>query len=154
MSDVCIKTWVDWLSAALTPIIAIVMTYIAIQQHRLEKIRNKHTLYEKRLAIYKNISKFLGHIMAKGELYDYDVLINYRREISEAYFLFDDELNQYFEKLYLEGLDLITKSVQIKEVSGDEKKNLIKKRSDIVKWFINQNPILRDTIKKYLRIEI
>jgi len=148
---------IDWLSAALTPIIAIVTTYIAIQQYRLEKKRGKHELYEKRLDIYKNISKFLGHIMAKAALYDYEVLINYRRDIAEAYFLFDDRLNQYFEEIYKKGTDLITTSNILKEdgtISEEKRAILIEEQRKMVEWFIEQNSILREKIKNYLRIEI
>jgi hypothetical protein len=60
------KPYVELFAALLTPVIAIVMTYIAIQQYRANKIKLRHDLYDRRLLLYNAVAEFLAHIIREG----------------------------------------------------------------------------------------
>jgi hypothetical protein len=54
------KDYVDIFSALLTPTIALITTYIAIQQYRRERAKFRHELYDRRLAVFKAASNYLS----------------------------------------------------------------------------------------------
>ena len=53
------NNWIDILSALLTPLIALIAVYVAYQQHKINKIRLQHELYERRLRVYKAVQTFM-----------------------------------------------------------------------------------------------
>jgi hypothetical protein len=46
---------IDLLSAALTPLIAAIVAYIAYQQYRVNRLRLSHDLFERRLKIFEAV---------------------------------------------------------------------------------------------------
>jgi hypothetical protein len=71
--------------ALLTPTIAIITTYIAISQWRINKTRLDLDLYDRRLAIFKAVEEFMSQSFAKGSI-DYPMTAMLRRETAEARF--------------------------------------------------------------------
>ena len=53
------KVYIDIFSALLTPTIALVTTYIAIQQYRNNRAKLRHELYDRRVAVYNAVGNFL-----------------------------------------------------------------------------------------------
>jgi hypothetical protein len=60
------KPYVDLFAALLTPVIAIVTTYIAIQQYCANQLRLRHDLYDRRLALYNAVAEFIANVMQSG----------------------------------------------------------------------------------------
>jgi len=61
--------WVDFLSALLTPVNAIMLLHIAYQQYRINKQRLqlderrfKHEVYERRLAVFRGLMEFISTV--------------------------------------------------------------------------------------------
>jgi hypothetical protein len=46
-------------AALLTPLVALVTTYIAVQQYRANKLKIKLDLFEKRYAVYDGAKQFI-----------------------------------------------------------------------------------------------
>jgi hypothetical protein len=63
-----IKSIIEGLSAGLTPLIAVVMTYIPYQQWRTNKSRLTHELYDRRLTVFKAVRAFYGEMGDAGNL--------------------------------------------------------------------------------------
>lgn len=59
---------IQLLSALLTPVIAVVTTYIAIQQYRTSRLKFKLELFEKRYAIYQGVKKFILSAVREANL--------------------------------------------------------------------------------------
>jgi len=55
-------------SALLTPLIALIAIYIAFQQHGINKLRLRHELYERRIAVYEAVQKHLSKISGAGQI--------------------------------------------------------------------------------------
>jgi len=85
---------VDLFSALLTPLIAIVMTYIAIQQYRANQLKLRHDLYDRRLLPYNAVAEFLPHVMREGTA-DRAQLVTLLQKTRESYFLFGKEISDY-----------------------------------------------------------
>jgi len=50
---------IQLLSALLTPVIALVITYIIIQQYRTNRLKFRLEMFEKRYAIYQGVKNFI-----------------------------------------------------------------------------------------------
>lgn len=62
------SNWIEILSSSLTPVIAVIALYIAIQQYKTNKQRLRHELYEKRLAIYNVVKMHLSKVAREGTI--------------------------------------------------------------------------------------
>ena len=85
--------------ALLTPLIALLATYIAWQQWRTNKQKLKLEKYDRRLSVYQEVKKILSivHRDAKASPED---LLSFRSSVSEADFLFGSEVVDYIDKIY------------------------------------------------------
>ena len=81
-------SWIDILSALLTPTIALIALYIAYQQHKTNQQRLRHETYERRLKVYKAVQAHLSIILRAGKT-SYQECTLFYSEASEAAFLFD-----------------------------------------------------------------
>lgn len=73
--------------ALLTPLIAIVATYIAWQQWRTNKQKLVLERYDRRLRVYEEVIRILSVIVRDAKA-SYDDLLRFRTAVSEADFLF------------------------------------------------------------------
>jgi hypothetical protein len=54
------KPYIEIFSALLTPTIAVITTFIAIQQYRNNRLKQRLDLYERRMAIYKAVTAYIS----------------------------------------------------------------------------------------------
>lgn len=92
-------------SALLTPVIAIVATYIAWQQWKTNQLKLYLDRYDRRLKIYEEVRQILSIIVrdAKASYHD---LMQFKRAVSEADFLFGPEIPAYIDEIYQRGVKL------------------------------------------------
>jgi len=81
------KDIIDFLSAALTPTIGGIVTYIAYQQMRINRARHRHELYERRLTVFKAVRSFLSDIIRESKT-DFQRVTQFYTDVGEADFLF------------------------------------------------------------------
>ena len=142
------------LSGLLTPLIAIITTYIAIQQYRLSKFKIRHDLYDRRSIVYKGVMEFLSNISRFSQNAD-EASTKLLRDASESNFLFKPEVSEYIESLYMKGTELWAINEELKDTSEDpdDRKLNRKKKAEIVKWFHGQYEITRKMFKPYLTMD-
>src|SRR6185312_2836025 len=87
------------LQALLTPVVAIVTTYIAYQQYRIRHDERALALYDRRLAIYKLTIGIMDKIRAGNVIVIEDVWI-WENSIAESRFLFGDEVQVVLNELF------------------------------------------------------
>lgn len=102
------KDYVDIFSALLTPTIALITTYIAIQQYRRERAKFRHELYDRRLAVFKAASKYLSIATSYNTIIDTveDEIKAYNEFVAanmESQFLFEKEDWLYLATIHLTG---------------------------------------------------
>jgi len=84
--------------ALLTPLIAIVATYIAWQQWQTNRQKLSFDLYERRLKVYEQVRRILSIIVRDAKA-SYDELLKFRAAVSEADFLFGPEIVKYIDEI-------------------------------------------------------
>ena len=89
----------------LTPVIGIVATYIAWQQWRTNQNKLNLDRYERRLQVYKEVVRFIS-IGIRDANYDNDELMTFRPKVSEADFLFGEDISKYIDELHKRAVNL------------------------------------------------
>jgi hypothetical protein len=128
---------------------------LAARQQRLEELRLKHELYDRRYAVYQAFKEFRGHIMVYADVKE-DALPNFLRGTADSDFLFQEEIPQYIEEVYRKALRLCTVSRQLNEGNipvGEARNRLAHEDEDLLNWFDEQSKVARTKFKKYLTME-
>ncbi|MEQ1816116.1 MAG: hypothetical protein ABL861_06545 [Nitrosomonas sp.] len=95
----CIERIIEISQALLTPLIAVVATYIAYQQWQTNKQKLMLERYDRRLKVYEEVCKILSIIIRDANA-SYDDLLRFRTAVSEADFLFGREIPEYIDEIY------------------------------------------------------
>ena len=152
------KDWTEYFSALLTPIIAILALYIAYQQHKINKQRLKHELYERRLEVFKAVKVFLSEIVQKGNV-SFDRCLQFNSETSDAAFLFDDSTRAYIDKIYEKACHLGSVNEELSIGQGspncpekERRGKLVADRKELFLWIANQLKKSEELFGKNIRV--
>src|SRR5579872_1840168 len=127
------------LSALLTPVIAVVTSYIAFQQYRTNRSQHRLALFEKRMAVFNSTMNLIAAVTqaARAEL---DQLFGLIRETRDHQLLFGPEIGEFINEVYKKGVELNT----IDFVHGDAAR-----RTELLLWFSQQNAGATQKFLKY-----
>jgi hypothetical protein len=146
----CREQIIEILQAGLTPLIAIIATYIAWQQWRANANKLRLDLFEKRYAVFDATRMFLSIILrdAKFEMKDF---YEFRAGVSDSSFLFRNDVVEYLKKIDNEALKFKTRRDEYKDLpKGNERKRLVSEANEVFEWLINQLPELKNIFISYL----
>jgi hypothetical protein len=101
------SSWVDVLSALLTPVIAILAAYIAYAQYRINKTRLQFETYEHKKEIYNSTKEFAGNLFSKGTLLSINDWLTYRSAIVDRDFLFSQNVNIFLKDILDKSFEVI-----------------------------------------------
>jgi|ERR1035438_2163966 hypothetical protein len=93
-------------SGLIAPVTLVITTYIAIQQRRTNDLKVRHDLYDRRFAVYAALSSFLAQTQLNAFSINYNSIVPFGQKVKESYFLFDEEISNYLEKILQEGMTL------------------------------------------------
>jgi len=127
-------------SALLTPTIAILGIYIAYQQYKTNNQRLRYETYERRLHIYRTIQSFLSEVLREGTT-NYNNALKFLSDTSEAYFLFDNSVQEKIDFIYKNSIEMASLNNQLYSQdgsrglpSGKERYSIVNKHSKLLKW--------------------
>lgn len=151
------KDYVEILSALLTPTIAIITTYIAIQQYRSGRAKFRHELYDRRMAVYKATSTYLSlvlrnrqHERTDEERAAYSEFVKAR---AESVFLFDKPIVQLLENLFYAETERIALLWKVKEKNATETLILDAELGGLLKQFQDSYQELPKLFMEYLDLK-
>lgn len=149
----------DFLSASLTPLIAIIGIYIAWQQYRVNQQRLRHDTYDRKIEVYRAVKRYFADIVRSGKS-SYERAKEFYDETSEATFLFSDDINEKIDEIYDKSIDMIQLHEQMYPSDespglpvGDERSEVAKRNSELLKWHLSQIKIIKELFKKELGIK-
>jgi hypothetical protein len=150
-------TLVSVLNALLTPLIAIIATYIAYQQWKGNQLKLKMERYDRRLRVYQEVLKMLRTCSNRNP--EWADVINFGSSTAEADFLFEPEIRQYINEIISRATELITAKAEYRDFTqpapaGYDHDKVVKEMSTQGRWFTEQivGFIARDKFAKYLNI--
>lgn len=142
--------------ALLTPVIAIITTYIAYQQWQTNKQKLILDRYDRRLRVYEEVCKILS-IIARDADAGYEDLLKFRTSVSEADFLFGSEVPEYIDEIYKRGLQLHSWNSQSRDGiqrprAGYDSLKVENGIEAELTWLVEQFEPAKQKFKKYLDI--
>jgi len=146
----------EFLKQAMTPLIAIIATYIAYQQWNTNKQKLILDRYDRRLKVYEEVVQILSIIIQTARP-NFEDLIKFRRAVSEADFLFGPEIMQYIDEIYKRGIQLEYLNKQYRDSTQpsaegyDHQKVCDSMHAEFI-WFSKQFEPAKLKFKKYLDI--
>lgn len=136
----------------LSSIIAVITVSILVLQYLLTKQRWRLDLYDKRIAVYIVVMKYIGNIVGNANLTHQDNM-EFLRKTHEIDFLFKDDIQKFLKELYKKGSSLIL-THKLMEKPKDEAQRLksIDEEIELLEWFSSQFEESRRLFNKYLSI--
>jgi hypothetical protein len=98
--------YVQVLSALLTPLIAIITRYIAIQQYRTSRSKLRYELYDRRLAIYNAVIRFIYDNINETEPLTIQRLLQFKAETGQCFFLLGEDVYKLVDEVYRKAVEL------------------------------------------------
>ena len=154
------QSWIDVLSALLVPIIAVVGVFIAYQQYRINQQRLRHETYERRLAVYKCVQRYLSEIMRDGAT-TYDRALEFNSEASEATFLFDASVQERIDEIYKKSIRMVFlhQKMYPRDGSpglpvGEERSKVAEEETELLTWHTDQLVEIRPFFAKKLGLKV
>ncbi|WP_210024194.1 hypothetical protein [Methylocaldum sp. RMAD-M] len=146
--------WTTYLSALLTPTVAVLGSFIAYRQWRLAQNKLKLDLFERRLTVYEAARTLLSSIMATGKAKDGEVF-KFMVATREAKWLFNESVAEYLDKqLYHKAIDLQTLDAELEGVPvGEERRKNVRAQAEIKEWFMAQYEVLDEMFSPFLKLQ-
>lgn len=147
---------IELISSALTPIIAITVTYIAYKQYKIDKDNLRLALYEKRFKVYQSVRGVISYLSVDSDGGN-EEYYKFLESIDEGEFLFDNEISEYLENIRLKVIRLKILEKKLKESPlqvGDERTKFVNEEEELVKWFSDQIKTAKELFSKYLSFDI
>lgn len=145
--------WTTYLSALLTPTVAVLGSVIAYRQWRLAQNKLKLDLFERRFSVYEAARNLLASIMTSGKAKDEEIF-KFMVATREAKWVLDAQVAEYLDKeLYHRAIELQCLSSELEGVPvGEERAANVRKQSEIKKWFLAQYDVLDEHFAPFLRL--
>lgn len=142
--------YVNLFSALLTPLIAIITTYIMIQQYRNEKRTQRYQVFGHRHEIYEATMKLITTIIQNATI-SRNELSEYAFGVRNSKIFFGKDVNDYLWKLRVKASKLMTTvSVRESKSIGEERNNLLIQEEELINFFIEQTDECKTVFEKYL----
>ena len=144
------------LSGLLTPLIAVVATFIAYQQWQTNRQKLILDRYDRRLRVYEEVKKYLSIVIRDADV-TYEASIKFVTSVSEADFLFGAEIPRYIDDLYKRGVDLHHWKSEYRDSTqpippGYDHKKVVDNMHAQLNWFVVQLEPAKQKFKKYLDV--
>lgn len=140
-------------SAILTPVIAIVTTFIMIQQYRIEKRNSKYQLYQHRHAIYETTMTFIAAVVHEGRVEREELRI-FMVGSRDSIIFFKDDINDYLKDLYKKAIRLQYCEKKMKHLPvGEERSAYVDEDFELMTFFSNQHEECKLRFLTYLNFK-
>jgi hypothetical protein len=146
------------LQGLLTPLIAIITTYIAWQQWQGNKLKLNLDRYDRRLRIYQEVVKMLK-ACANGEIQEFSVIVDFGAATAEGDFLFGPEIRQFLDEISTRAAKLRSANVQYRDFKQPVPENydhekIVNEIGAQTAWFVEQlvGFVAKNKFGQYLNI--
>ena len=146
--------WTAYLTALLTPTVAVLGSYVAYRQWRLARNKLKLDLFDRRLTIYTATQTFLGSVISSGQAKQ-EAVIKFLIATREAKWLLDASVAQYLEHdIYRRAVELQTLASELEgEGVGDIRTKNVHDQANIKKWLFSQIDSLDERFSTFLQLQ-
>lgn len=151
------KDWIDVLSALMTPTIAVIGSVIAYQQWKINQIRLRHELYDRRMEVYSKLINYLSAIV-QDAWFPKDAFSQWLSASYEGFFLFDDRMYEYLERVNEKSRSFRSNCRKMDAKRGrvddndEEWRKLCDLNEEFNAWFEKQFDVAKNEFSRFLRL--
>lgn len=138
----CEKDLIDISTALLTPVVAAIGIYIAIQQWRINKKRFNHELFDRKFHMFQATQNFIREVLRDIKV-ENDDIYTFLTETKGALFIFDTEIVDYLDTLYKKAIAL----------RASQRSKNTEEEEEVIQWFEEQIKSIDDVFKTHISIE-
>ena len=146
--------WTAYISAFLTPIIAILAALIAYRQWQIARSKLKFDLLDRRMAVYDAAIHFIAGVLIENKV-TIESLLRFRAGVRATKWLLNSDIHLYLNtELWdkVREFHHIGKALEGMPV-GDERTKKVNRQDEILKWLTGQQDAIDKMFDKYLAIE-
>lgn len=145
--------WIAYLAALLTPIVAVLGSFIAYRQWRLAQNKLKLELFDRRFSVYDATRALIASITSSGKA-EGDEVFKFMVATREAKWLLNDSIAEYLEKqIYHKVIDLQTLASELEGVGvGEVRTKNVHEQAAIKKWLVAQFGVLDEKFTPFLKL--
>lgn len=136
---------VQYLQAFSTPLIALMVAWIAFLQWRTAHQRVFLDLFDRRMTVIDELRKIVAEILQKNKVQTGDSE-QFLRATKGADFLFRADVKSYLDRIYKVMVDLDTYEAELKPLKGNERHALVQKmrplRNELSAFFRTLNELV------------
>lgn len=145
--------WTTYLSALLTPTVAVLGSFIAYRQWCTAQNKLKLDLFERRIEIYDTARSFLGGAIGASKVKE-TLVADFLVDISSARWLLSEEIYEYFEKELSEKVqEVIFFDIEIESLpDGEERTQKVIARAELKRWLLKQRDVLDEKFSPFLQM--
>lgn len=148
----CDTNWTTYLSALLTPTVAVLGSFIAYRQWRTAQNKLKLELFDRRFAVYDTTTTFLASAMNSGAAKDEE--FKFMSATHDAKWLLNTDIAEYLEDIYRKAVSLQFLVSELQDLPiGEERSANIHMQREIKEWLLKQYEVLDEKLAPYLRLE-
>lgn len=149
-------SWVTYLSALLTPAVALLAVAVAVAQWRIAKNKLKLDLFERRYAVYQAAVDVMSKTDALGVLSKEEV-DRFQVAIRGARFIFDDSVGAYLDETHdrIRRILFLTENIKSQTTASASRSEATAKRNEHRTWVASQwtEKMLDARLGEYLRLQ-
>ncbi|QSV46275.1 hypothetical protein [Geobacter benzoatilyticus] len=143
---------IEIFKALLTPTIAVLGIYIAIQQYRLAKEKHRIEIYDRRMKIYTTVMEFVRNAKRNFTINE-DNYYEFDKGIAEAEFLFGKEVVALLEDMSNVAFDiLMTRNKNDFQEAPTKLTTANLRHAEIIESFLEFEFRVKDLFSPYLRL--
>ena len=126
--------WTSYLTALLTPFVAVAGAYIAWRQSAIARNKLKLDLFDRRFKVYDEARALLAMVLTTGRVSE-EGLYKFGAGTREARWLFDKSIDDYLKlQLWNNAVDLQRYESELEGLhAGNERTTIVEKRGELKK---------------------
>jgi hypothetical protein len=144
LSFVALVNWSHFgrvLSSSITPVVAVVVTYIAVAQYLINRRQYRLALFEKRMAVFNSTMNMIAYVLQESNP-EMPQCIQFMRDTGDHELLFGSEVGNFINEVYKKAMLLQTQIAVGPHTAAQQ--------TQILEWFTKQMGEGRTIFLKYL----
>jgi hypothetical protein len=149
------RWFVDMVTMGLLVVIAAATVLIAARLSRIARAGLADRLYDRRLAVYREVVRVLSIIARDADVPGAELIL-FRSKTHESGFVFGRDVASYIDEIYDRSLRLhvTTSLIKGKELPvGEDRDKITVENSKHMIWLTDQVPMLRKKFEAYLKVQ-
>jgi len=138
------------LTALLTPLIAVIVGYIAYRQWRTAQNRLKLDLFERRLAIHSVARDLIATVTSYGRIENKDIFA-FLSGIQQARWLLNERIVQYLEKELWPRVTKLQELMDTLDSPDQDRASNLRQQRELKEWIAGQRPSLDSQFDPFLK---